>query len=78
MYLTDADIEFFLLLIRNMRITSLLLLSFFLVLMDSYYEDHVTLVGIPDQLLISHPFTILFVFSKVYIVHFFFCKTTGR
>ena len=47
MYLTDADIE---LLIRNMRITSLLLLSFFLVLMDSHYKDHVTRVGIPDQL----------------------------
>ena len=50
MHLTDADID------SHMGITSLLLLSFFLVLKDGHYEDRVILVGIPDQLLISHPF----------------------
>ena len=40
----------------------------FLVLMDSHYEDHVTLVGISDQLLISHPF----------YYPFCLCKTIGR
>ena len=62
-----------------MTITSLVTFTF-LVLKDSHYEDHVTLVGIPDQLLISRPFNILFVFSQVYFVDFFFCKpskTTG-
>ena len=81
MYLTDADILYFFLLICNMMITSFLLLSFFLVLMDSHYEARVTLVGIPDQLLISRLFTILFVFSQDYFVDFFFgnpSETTGR
>ena len=53
MYLTNADIEFFSYINCNMRIKSLLLFSFSLVLKDSHYEDYVTLVGIPDQLFIS-------------------------
>ena len=53
-----------------------MLLSFFLVLKDSHYEDHVTLVGIPDQLLTSCSFYLV-----KSILFIFFCKpskTTGR
>ena len=61
MYQTDADNEFF---IIDSQYGDILLLSIFLALKDSHYGDHVTLVGIPDQLLISHPFYYL---SSLYL-----------